>query len=231
MRRAAGSQLRGLRLAGELLAAEASTSGRGAATGAAACAGAGSGGSLVAAWCSAAARTCGLHHASPAQRRLVSTACARALQGGGAGCAALQRVASCAGATASGRGLAPGLLPARSRGLHLAPASRWLRQPAPGWQTAAAGGAKPLPRPRLRAEFGTRASRRGRGGTGLPPAAAAAAAAAAGWAGGAYLPSRWAAARRQLAQRLEWVLGRGYHAREAFFNAVYMQVRLCQHGM
>ncbi|EFN54091.1 hypothetical protein CHLNCDRAFT_136214 [Chlorella variabilis] len=159
MRRAAGSQLRGLRLAGELLAAEASTSGRGAATGAAACAGAGSGGSLVAA----------------------------------------------------------------CRGLHLAPASRWLRQPAPGWQTAAAGGAKPLPRPRLRAEFGTRASRRGRGGTGLPPAAAAAAAAAAGWAGGAYLPSRWAAARRQLAQRLEWVLGRGYHAREAFFNAVYMQ--------
>jgi hypothetical protein len=38
------------------------------------------------------------------------------------------------------------------------------------------------------------------------------------------LPSRWAAARRQVLERVEWVLGRGYHAREAFFNAIYMQV-------
>lgn len=39
------------------------------------------------------------------------------------------------------------------------------------------------------------------------------------------LPSRWAEASRQLRDKAEWVLGRGYHAREAFINAVYMQVR------
>jgi hypothetical protein len=45
---------------------------------------------------------------------------------------------------------------------------------------------------------------------------------------GSTLPQRVATARRRLAARLERVLGRGYHAREAFFNALYMQVGCSQ---
>lgn len=63
-----------------------------------------------------------------------------------------------------------------------------------------------------------------RAGLAADAAEAAAAAVPVSWAArGHRMRTRAAAARRQLACRMEWVLGRGYHAREAFFNAIYMQ--------
>lgn len=63
-----------------------------------------------------------------------------------------------------------------------------------------------------------------RAGLAAEVAQAATAAVPASWAAhGCRMRTRMVDARRQLACRMEWVLGRGFHAREAFFNAIYMQ--------
>jgi hypothetical protein len=150
---------------------------------------------------------------------------------GGSGCkaAAGGSSAQAAHSGAGAGGLGATLLPAGNRTTLLpqhcsrqfGAAARCWRHPTLAWQPAAGA---PPPRARLAHSFGSAARSAGRRSIALPPAAAAAAA-----------RGRWVEARRRLARRVEWVLGRGYHAREAFFNAVYMQVeqllrRRCLHG-
>ncbi|KAL4440314.1 hypothetical protein ABPG75_003315 [Micractinium tetrahymenae] len=119
--------------------------------------------------------------------------------------AASSAATSCSGGSPAALGAAA-LLAASRRGLHAAARSH---HPA---------GLPPLPLMRMQARLSTRA------GLAAEAAEAAAAAVPASWAArGGMVRSRVSAARRHLACRVEWVLGRGYHAREAFFNAIYMQ--------
>ena len=235
MRRAAGS-LHSLRLAGEQLGA----------AGASAC-----GGGTAAASSSSSrllATTAGClvrataSQAAGVQRQLASTAC----RGGSAAAAAAQpSAASCSGRLAGAAAaalLAAGRhsLPAQ-RGLHTA--ARWQAAAPLRWQPLGGSLRQRAPSARLRASYGAYTAAQApiaaavSAGIALPAAAAAAVAAAArrssrraaraaaAAAASRGLPSRWAQARKQLRDRAAWVLGKGYHAREAFINAVYMQVR------
>jgi hypothetical protein len=177
MRRAANSQLQGLRLAAnsELLAGEAASSGR-------------------------------------------SSAVAAAAAGSGSFAAAWQRAAGFAGARGMGAATAAFLLAAsrqgsaQQHGLHHA--ARW-RQHQLQTQLAACALSKQAMRARLRAHYSS-------------AAAAAAAAAAAGpgsagsWAASRVRP-RWAEVQRHVRERLQWLLNREWHAREALLNSLYMQ--------
>lgn len=151
--------------------------------------------SLLASLASAASRSCLSSAAAAAVQRGASSSA------GAASCSARMLHASSAAAVLAGS----------RHGLHTAAAPCW--PPLGGLLGLRRGCAASRPRAQLRARYSTRAD-----------AAAAAAVLPVSWAAGGGLPSRWAAARQQLAARVEWVLGRGYHAREAFFNAVYMQV-------
>jgi hypothetical protein len=172
MRRAASSQLQGLRLAvGELLAGEAGSSGRSSVATAAA----GSGG-FAAAWQWAA----GASGASCSGRGMGAAAAAALL-------------------AASRQGLA------QQRGLHQA--ARWRQQQL---QTQLAAGAlsKQAMRARLRAHYTS--------------AAAAAPASAGSWAASRVRP-RWSQVQRHVRERLQWLLNREWHAREALLSSLYMQ--------
>lgn len=122
---------------------------------------------------------------------------------------AASSVAACCSAATPATGAAAVLLAASRRGVHAAASRSHL--PA---------GLPPHAAVPQCARLTTRA------GLAAEVAEAAAAAVPASWAArGGRMRSRVAAARRQLACRMEWALGRGYHAREAFFNAIYMQAR------
>lgn len=242
MRKAAGSRLHSLRLTAEQLGPTCTSAESGsAAASLATSSSSSSNGStrLVATLgiCLARAPTA---QVAGLQQRLVSTAC----RGGNAAA-----VAGPVAASSLGRpmGMAAAVLLAAGRagkpaqqGLHTA--ARWRAAAPLRWQPLSSSLRQQAAQPRLRAGYGAYTAAQApiaaavSAGVALPAAAAAAVAAAArrssrraakaavAAAERRGLPSRWAEASRQLRDRAEWVLGRGYHAREAFINAVYMQV-------
>lgn len=233
MRRAAGGQLHSLRQTAEQLGTASIGGGSAAAslTTSTSSGGSSSSARLVGTLGSCLART-RVAQAAGAQQQLVSAGC----RAGSAAAAASSsaRPLGTAAAALPAAGWAGGQAQHTAARLQAAGPLRWqllsssIRQQAPQLQLRAGYGAYTAAQAPIAAAVSA--------GVALPAAAAAAVAAAARRSsrraaraavaaaerGG--LPSRWTEASRRLRDKAEWVLGRGYHAREAFINAVYMQV-------